>query len=95
MAPEKMVNGVNVDQLFANINRFKEKPELAAYKFRATNTWIDGPTTGPRSAIFTGPARKKPPGNPRFTNRMNRGPSWGRTWGPIRWSISWWPYRAA
>jgi len=42
MAPEKMVNGVNVDQLFANINRFKEKPELAAYKFRATNTWIDG-----------------------------------------------------
>jgi len=42
MAPEKIVNGVNVDQLFANINRFKEEPDLALYKFRATNTWIDG-----------------------------------------------------
>jgi uncharacterized OsmC-like protein len=42
MAPEKIINGVNVDQLFANINLLKEKPDLAKFKFRASNAWIDG-----------------------------------------------------
>jgi uncharacterized OsmC-like protein len=42
MAPEKTINGVNVDQLFANINLLREKPDLAKFKFRATNIWIDG-----------------------------------------------------
>jgi hypothetical protein len=34
------VNGVNVDQLFNAIDLFKEKPELALFKFRATNKWL-------------------------------------------------------
>jgi uncharacterized OsmC-like protein len=42
MAPEKIINGVNVDQLFANINLLKEQPDLAKFKFRATNAWVDG-----------------------------------------------------
>jgi len=54
MAPEKMVNGINVDQFFANINRFKEKPDLAAYQFRATNTWIDGTHTRATVSDFYG-----------------------------------------
>jgi uncharacterized OsmC-like protein len=39
---EKHVNGVNVDQLFSTIDLIKDKPEVAKFKFRATNKWIDG-----------------------------------------------------
>jgi len=42
MTQEKNVNGVNVDQLFKTIELIKEKPEIAKFKFRATNKWIDG-----------------------------------------------------
>ena len=42
MIQEKKVNGVNVDQLFSTIEQIKEKPEIAKFKFRATNKWIDG-----------------------------------------------------
>ncbi len=42
MTQEKKVNGVNVDQLFSTIEQIKEKPEIAKFKFRATNKWIDG-----------------------------------------------------
>jgi uncharacterized OsmC-like protein len=38
----KFVNGVNVDQLFGTIDMIKEKPEIARFKFRATNRWIAG-----------------------------------------------------
>lgn len=37
-----ITNGVNVEQLQANIHAIQEKPELAAFKFRATNRWING-----------------------------------------------------
>lgn len=39
---EKFVNGINVDQLFGTIDMIKEKPEIARFKFRATNQWIAG-----------------------------------------------------
>ncbi|MDR4496874.1 MAG: OsmC family protein [Candidatus Scalindua sp.] len=42
MTQEKKVNGVNVDQLFGTIEQVKKNPEIAKFKFRATNTWIDG-----------------------------------------------------
>lgn len=42
MASENKVNGVNVDQLFSTIAAIKEKPEIAQFKFRAVNTWVDG-----------------------------------------------------
>ncbi len=42
LTQEKKVNGVNVDQLFKTIELIKEKPEIARFKFRATNKWIDG-----------------------------------------------------
>ncbi len=42
LTQEKKVNGVNVDQLFKTIELIKEKPEIAKFKFRATNKWIDG-----------------------------------------------------
>jgi uncharacterized OsmC-like protein len=38
----QMVNGVDVEQLFSTIELIKEKPDVAKFKFRATNRWIDG-----------------------------------------------------
>ncbi len=42
MTQEKTVNGVNVDQLISTINTIKEKPEIAKFKFRASNRWVNG-----------------------------------------------------
>jgi len=42
MTPEKIVNGIDTDQLFNTIELVKMQPELAQFKFRATNTWVDG-----------------------------------------------------
>jgi len=42
MAPDKMVNGINVDQLVKTIELIKENPKIAEFQFRARNTWVDG-----------------------------------------------------
>jgi len=42
MAQEKILNGVNVDQVFSTIDRIKEKPEIAHFSFRARNSWVSG-----------------------------------------------------
>ena len=42
MANENKVNGVNVTQLLETIDLVKQKPEMARFKFRATNTWLGG-----------------------------------------------------
>ena len=36
------INGVNVEQLGANISTIQDNTELAQFQFRATNTWING-----------------------------------------------------
>ena len=36
------LNGVNVDQLFGNIDAIKNAPALGKFKFRANNKWING-----------------------------------------------------
>ena len=36
------LNGVNVDQLIGTINAIKDNPDLARFKFRAKNEWING-----------------------------------------------------
>jgi uncharacterized OsmC-like protein len=38
----KMVNGVNVSQLMANIAAIQQAPSLASFNFRITNRWLDG-----------------------------------------------------
>jgi len=38
----KVVNGINVDQLFSTIDMVKNNPEIARFNFRATNQWIAG-----------------------------------------------------
>jgi len=42
MVKQKFVNGVNVTQLFSTIELIKEIPDLAKFKFRATNMWVGG-----------------------------------------------------
>lgn len=42
METNKMVNGVNVSQLFSTIEIIKTNPEVSKFKFRATNTWQNG-----------------------------------------------------
>jgi uncharacterized OsmC-like protein len=42
MADEKIVNGVNVSQLFRTVDLIQEKPEVAKFTFRAKNKWIQG-----------------------------------------------------
>ena len=39
---QKSVNGVNVEQLGSTIKAIQDKPDLAKFKFRATNKWING-----------------------------------------------------
>ena len=36
------LNGVDVDQLFGNIDAIKNTPALGKFKFRANNKWING-----------------------------------------------------
>ena len=42
MAEDKYVNGVNVDQLIRTIEQIKNDPEIARFRFRATNRWVEG-----------------------------------------------------
>lgn len=37
---ERTPNGVNVSQLVDTVGAIKDDPELAAFRFRATNTWL-------------------------------------------------------
>lgn len=39
---EKIVNGVNVDELFATVDAIKSEPEIARFSFRAVNRWKEG-----------------------------------------------------
>ncbi len=38
----RLINGVNTEQLFNTIDLIKENPDIAKFKFRATNKWING-----------------------------------------------------
>ncbi len=42
MAEDKIINGVNVSQLFNTIEAIKGNPAIAEFKFRAINRWING-----------------------------------------------------
>lgn len=42
MADQKIINGVNVDQLLDTVNAVKDKAEIAKFKFRARNKWVNG-----------------------------------------------------
>ena len=39
---QKMINGVKVDELYRTIDAVKDTPDIAKFKFRARNKWING-----------------------------------------------------
>lgn len=39
---KKTINGVNVDQLFQTMDKIRENPDIARFRFRAANQWING-----------------------------------------------------
>ena len=49
------VNGVNTDQLFTTIDLIKEKPDVAKFKFRATNKWVNYPLSRNRKGLLRSP----------------------------------------
>lgn len=42
MAEKTMLNGINVTQLTETIDAIRKNPEIAKFKFRATNQWVEG-----------------------------------------------------
>jgi uncharacterized OsmC-like protein len=42
MTQKNPLNGIDVEQMLSAIEFFKNQPELAKFKFRATNKWIGG-----------------------------------------------------
>lgn len=39
---KNIINGVNVDELFGTIDAIKSAPVVGAFKFKATNKWVNG-----------------------------------------------------
>jgi uncharacterized OsmC-like protein len=54
MAEPKILNGVNVGQLFSIIEGIRKNPEVAKFKFRARNKWIQGTHNRPTVNGFYG-----------------------------------------
>jgi uncharacterized OsmC-like protein len=48
------MNGVDVPTLFATINAVKEQPELAKFRFRASNRWVKGTHSQSKAEALTG-----------------------------------------
>ena len=48
------MNGVDTPTLFATINAVRGQPELAKFRFRATNRWIEGTHSRTRIEAFDG-----------------------------------------
>jgi len=42
MTTEKMINGINVDQLMNTVDQVKQNVNMAKFQFRAANKWVDG-----------------------------------------------------
>lgn len=42
MAEKTMLNGINVTQLTETIEAIRRNPDIAKFKFRATNQWVEG-----------------------------------------------------
>jgi uncharacterized OsmC-like protein len=53
-APREPRNGVNTPALFATIDAVRAAPELARFRFRASNRWIDGTFSESQVEAFDG-----------------------------------------
>ena len=48
---ETVRNGVNTATMFATLDAIKAQPEIAQFRFRATNRWLGSATIGRRSRL--------------------------------------------
>jgi hypothetical protein len=39
---QQVVNGLSVEQMVSTVNAINESPDLATFRFRASNRWING-----------------------------------------------------
>lgn len=51
---QKVLNGVNTDELFATIDAIKVEPEIAKFNFQASNKWITGGNNQTTVSKFSG-----------------------------------------
>jgi uncharacterized OsmC-like protein len=51
---QHVLNGVNTDDLMKTIHAVREQPELARFRFRASNTWLGGGHNRSTAAGFYG-----------------------------------------
>lgn len=42
ISAQQVVNGLNVEQMVSTVNAINETPDLATFRFRASNRWISG-----------------------------------------------------
>jgi uncharacterized OsmC-like protein len=52
------LNGVDIDQLVGTINAVKEQPDMAKFRFRANNKWVDGAHSRTSIKSFYGAGRE-------------------------------------
>ena len=55
---KNILNGVNVDQLIGTVDAVKQRPELARFRFRASNRWISGGNSVTKIQSFYGVCRE-------------------------------------
>jgi uncharacterized OsmC-like protein len=60
------MNGVNTPTLFATIGAVREQPELAQFKFRASNKWQKGTYSRSQQEAYTGAGGTHEPGGFQF-----------------------------
>ncbi len=58
MEDNKNLNGIQVDKLFDMIESIKKNPNLAQFRFRVTNRWVDGTHNQARIDGFYGAGRE-------------------------------------
>ena len=63
-ANDSMRNGVDTTTLFATLDAVKGDPDIAKFRFRATNTWMSG--THNRSSIHGFYGANPPPCRPQL-----------------------------
>ena len=56
----RMLNGVNVDTLYATLDAIKGQPDFGKFQFRAKNRWIDGAHNQTTITDFYGAGQDQP-----------------------------------
>jgi uncharacterized OsmC-like protein len=75
MAGKGMVNGVDVDKLYATIDAVKQMPPVARFRFRAENEWLGGGHTRTRVLSFDGAGEEGHPRPKEFVHDADEPPA--------------------